>query len=134
VGCGNGVYLPELRRRGHPATVLGFDQSPGMVRTADALARTGVADAQRLPLRDAGVDLEAIPAEVDRIVAAQFAGHQTLTVTSARPSLLDGVARRPPANRLTGREPRGDGGQCPGDGLVARRGDLPGVPEVVRRQ
>jgi SAM-dependent methyltransferase len=57
VGCGNGAYLAELRRRGHTGAVLGFDLSPGMARTAGVFAGTAVADAQHLPLCDASVDL-----------------------------------------------------------------------------
>jgi SAM-dependent methyltransferase len=57
VGCGNGVYLERLRRRGRNPTVVGFDLSAGMARAALAHAPTAVADAQALPLRDASVDV-----------------------------------------------------------------------------
>jgi SAM-dependent methyltransferase len=57
VGCGNGGYLAELRRRGHAGPVLGLDLSVGMARTARVSATTAVADAQRLPIRTGGVDL-----------------------------------------------------------------------------
>jgi SAM-dependent methyltransferase len=53
VGCGNGTYLGELRRRGHHGPLLGLDLSPGMAATAAAAAGvpTAVADAQLLPVR-----------------------------------------------------------------------------------
>lgn len=59
VGCGNGAYFPGLRRRIDPdGTVVGFDLSEGMLRTArhDG-ARLAVADAQALPLPDDVVDV-----------------------------------------------------------------------------
>jgi SAM-dependent methyltransferase len=57
VGCGNGVYLEHLRRRGTNPTVVGFDRSKGMARDAARFAPTAVADAQAIPLRDASVDV-----------------------------------------------------------------------------
>jgi SAM-dependent methyltransferase len=57
VGCGNGAYLAELRRRGHRGRVLGLDLSEGMARHSRAHAPTAIADAQALPLRDGGVDV-----------------------------------------------------------------------------
>jgi len=65
IGCGNGLYLAELARRGHAGPVLGVDMSPGMLRTArqraGGVGRTGpallAADATALPLRDAATDL-----------------------------------------------------------------------------
>jgi SAM-dependent methyltransferase len=57
VGCGIGVHLAELRRRGHTGPVLGLDRSGGMARQARAHARTAVADAQALPLGDGTVDV-----------------------------------------------------------------------------
>ena len=62
VGCGNGVYLAELVRRGHGRRLVGADLSPGMLRAARQ--RTGrpgpalvAADAAALPLRDSSADL-----------------------------------------------------------------------------
>jgi len=55
VGCGNGVYLAELGRRGHTGPVLGVDLSPGMLRAARGRAPGAgltVADATALPLPD----------------------------------------------------------------------------------
>ena len=57
VGCGNGAYLAELRRRGHTGPVLGLDLSEGMARYSRVHAPTTVADAQALPLRDGSVDI-----------------------------------------------------------------------------
>jgi ubiquinone/menaquinone biosynthesis C-methylase UbiE len=65
IGCGNGLYLAELARRGHAGAVLGVDMSPGMLRAARQRAgntgRSGrallTADATALPLRDAATDL-----------------------------------------------------------------------------
>src|SRR5579859_4553529 len=36
VGCGNGLYLAELARRGHAGPVAGVDLSPGMLGAARA--------------------------------------------------------------------------------------------------
>ena len=57
VGCGNGIYLAELRRRGHVGPVLGIDRSVGMAGHSRAHAATAVADAQALPLKDGSVDV-----------------------------------------------------------------------------
>jgi SAM-dependent methyltransferase len=75
VGCGNGIYLAELARRGLPGRVLGVDMSLGMLAaarqrltTAGDLAGPGpavgpvhvalaCADATALPLRDGAADL-----------------------------------------------------------------------------
>ncbi|MFC7479790.1 class I SAM-dependent methyltransferase [Luedemannella flava] len=57
VGCGNGRFLADLRRRGHTGPLLGLDHSAGMARASAAYASTAVADAQALPLRDDSVDV-----------------------------------------------------------------------------
>jgi len=57
VGCGNGRYLAELRRRGHCGPVVGLDLSAGMARESRGYAFTAVADAEHLPLRTGGVDV-----------------------------------------------------------------------------
>ena len=71
VGCGNGMYLAELARRGFRSRVLGVDLSFGMLAaTRQRLAATRVpvgaapapaalanADATALPLRDGAADL-----------------------------------------------------------------------------
>jgi SAM-dependent methyltransferase len=85
VGCGNGVYLAELTRRGHTGPVLGVDLSPGMLHAArDRIARATssvpgppasapaapgqgaapglvVADASALPLPAGATDLTMAP-------------------------------------------------------------------------
>ncbi|MEV4618665.1 class I SAM-dependent methyltransferase [Asanoa sp. NPDC049573] len=63
VGCGNGNYLAELRRRGHRGPLLGLDLSPGMAATAAAAsgAPTAVADAQFLPVGTATAGLTLAP-------------------------------------------------------------------------
>ncbi len=65
VGCGNGLYLAELARRGHVGHVLGIDMSTGMLRAARQRAGDAgwpsvallAADATALPLRDGAADL-----------------------------------------------------------------------------
>jgi SAM-dependent methyltransferase len=74
VGCGNGMYLAELARRGFPGRVLGVDLSPGMLAAArERLALTAArtvpavrvaltcADATALPLPDGAADLTLAP-------------------------------------------------------------------------
>jgi SAM-dependent methyltransferase len=63
VGCGTGRALPPLRAAVGPAgTVIGIDLTERMLETAAGLGRGGdadlvLADARRLPLRDASVDV-----------------------------------------------------------------------------
>ncbi|HET7018335.1 MAG TPA: class I SAM-dependent methyltransferase [Streptosporangiaceae bacterium] len=60
VGCGNGIYLAELGRRGHQGGQIGVDASPGMLaaaRAQSADAGFAVGDAVALPLRDGAVDV-----------------------------------------------------------------------------
>jgi len=64
IGCGNGIYLAELTRRGHAGRLLGADLSPGMLAVARSGAPTAgllVGDAAALPLADgvSGVTLAA---------------------------------------------------------------------------
>jgi SAM-dependent methyltransferase len=64
VGCGNGVYLAALARRGHAGRLLGADLSAGMLaitRTVATAAAVTVADAQRLPLADGTADVTLAP-------------------------------------------------------------------------
>ena len=68
VGCGNGMYLAELARRGCAGRVLGVDLSHGMLTAArqrlhgaaPAVALAN-ADATALPLRDGVADLALAP-------------------------------------------------------------------------
>jgi SAM-dependent methyltransferase len=65
IGCGNGVYLAELARRGHAGHLIGVDMSPGMLRAARQRTRDAgrlapaliAADATALPFRDSSADL-----------------------------------------------------------------------------
>ncbi len=65
VGCGNGLYLEELTRRGQAGRLIGVDMSPGMLAAARRRAREAGAfdlallagDAAALPLRDDSADL-----------------------------------------------------------------------------
>ena len=65
IGCGNGVYLAELTRRGQAGRLIGVDMSPGMLRAARQRTRDAgrlapallAADATALPLRDESADL-----------------------------------------------------------------------------
>ena len=60
IGCGNGLYLAELTRRGHAGPRAGVDLSPGMLLAARERERRApllAADAARLPLRDAAIDV-----------------------------------------------------------------------------
>ena len=59
IGCGNGLYLAELARRGHAGPVFGADISPGMLHAARHRTRQAAlvaADAKALPVRDAAAD------------------------------------------------------------------------------
>jgi ubiquinone/menaquinone biosynthesis C-methylase UbiE len=64
IGCGNGIYLAGLARRGHVGQVLGIDLSPGMLATAKAAAPgagLAVGDAAALPLADTVADVTLAP-------------------------------------------------------------------------
>lgn len=68
VGCGNGMYLAELARRGLGGRALGVDLSLGMLAAArtrlseaDGSAALANADAAALPLRDSTADLVLAP-------------------------------------------------------------------------
>jgi SAM-dependent methyltransferase len=64
IGCGNGVYLAELARRGHHGRMLGVDLSAGMLRAARARAATAgllAGDAAALPLADHVADVTLAP-------------------------------------------------------------------------
>jgi SAM-dependent methyltransferase len=78
IGCGNGLYLAELARRGHGGRLLGGDLSAGMLavtRNAAAGAAVAVADAARLPLAAAVADVTLAPHMLyhvpDRLAAAR---------------------------------------------------------------
>ena len=60
MGCGNGLYLGELERRGHHGPCAGMDLSPGMLSSArrrSPRATLLVGDAEALPARAAAFDV-----------------------------------------------------------------------------
>jgi SAM-dependent methyltransferase len=64
IGCGNGVYLAELVRRGHRGRVLGVDLSAGMLQAARAGAGPAgllAGDAAALPLAGDVADVTLAP-------------------------------------------------------------------------
>jgi len=64
IGCGNGAYLAELRRRRHGGRAVGVDVSAGMLTAARAAAPTAGllrGDASRLPLADERADVALAP-------------------------------------------------------------------------
>jgi SAM-dependent methyltransferase len=64
VGCGNGIYLAGLARRGHTGRLVGVDLSPGMLavtRAAVPGASLVVGDAAALPLADGAADATLAP-------------------------------------------------------------------------
>jgi SAM-dependent methyltransferase len=66
VGCGNGMYLAELARRGFRGRVLGVDLSFGMLaaarqRLAVAPAQAGLTQAEPAPPALANADVTALP-------------------------------------------------------------------------
>jgi SAM-dependent methyltransferase len=64
VGCGNGIYLAELMRRGHAGRAIGVDLSVGMLHAARGAARgaaLAAGDAAALPLADDVTDITLAP-------------------------------------------------------------------------
>ena len=64
VGCGNGIYLAGLARRGHRGPTIGVDLSPGMLaatRRGAPAARLVVGDAAALPVADQAADVTLAP-------------------------------------------------------------------------
>lgn len=64
VGCGNGIYLAGLARRGHRGPTIGVDLSPGMLAAAQRgapAARLTVGDAAALPVADHAADVTLAP-------------------------------------------------------------------------
>jgi SAM-dependent methyltransferase len=64
VGCGNGIYLAGLARRGHRGPMIGVDLSPGMLaaaRPGAPAAGLAVGDAAALPVADHRADVSLAP-------------------------------------------------------------------------
>jgi SAM-dependent methyltransferase len=64
VGCGNGIYLAGLARRGHRGPTIGVDLSPGMLAAARhgaPAAGLTVGDAAALPVADHTADVTLAP-------------------------------------------------------------------------
>jgi len=120
IGCGNGMYLAELARRGHAGPVVGVDLSAGMLHAARGRAPRAAliaGDAAALPLRDEASDLtlamhmlyhvpdpRAAVRELRRITRP---GGQVLVVLNGRDHLRElreavAAVRRPSADRQPG--------------------------------
>jgi SAM-dependent methyltransferase len=84
VGCGNGLYLAELARRGHAGRVLGVDLSPGMLQAArDRVPHVGMVagDAVALPLHDGACDLTMAMAMLDHVPDPRAAVRELRRIT-----------------------------------------------------
>ncbi len=84
VGCGNGVYLAALARRGHAGAAIGVDLSPGMLRAARAAAgqaRLVVGDAAALPIRDGAADVTLAATMLHHVPDRQAAARELRRVT-----------------------------------------------------
>jgi SAM-dependent methyltransferase len=102
IGCGNGLYLAELARRGHAGRLLGTDLSAGMLAAARQrvpAAALAVGDAAALPLADGAADVTLAPHMLyhvpDRAAAAREfrrvtrPGGQLLVVLNAADHLAE---------------------------------------------
>jgi SAM-dependent methyltransferase len=99
VGCGNGRYLSELRKRGHAGTVIGLDMSVGMLRAAGAQtagaqkvgALLAQADAAALPLRSGSAELALAMHMLYHVPDPSLAVHELRRVTAAGGQVLVGL-------------------------------------------
>lgn len=102
IGCGNGVYLAELARRGHDGRTIGVDLSAGMLQAARASADAAgllAGDAAALPLADGVADITLAPHMLyhvpDRLAAVRELrritrpGGQVLVVLNAADHLAE---------------------------------------------
>ncbi len=91
VGCGNGLYLAELARRGHDGRLIGADLSAGMLAAASSRS-TGAglvtADAATLPLADGAVDVTLAPHMLYHVPDRSAAVREFRRVTRAGGQLL----------------------------------------------
>src|SRR5579863_8814549 len=86
IGCGNGMYLAELSRRGHAGPVVGVDLSTGMLHAARRRApgtRLIAADAAALPLRDGAFGLTMAMQMLDHVPGPDAAVRELRRVTRA---------------------------------------------------
>lgn len=86
VGCGNGVYLAGLARRGHAGRVLGVDLSPGMLAAARGRApeaRLLAGDAAALPLADSVAHVMLAPHMLNHVPDQLAAAREFRRVTRA---------------------------------------------------
>jgi len=82
VGCGNGMYLAELARRGFAGRVLGLDLSPGML----AAAR------ERLTSADPATSMESASAPGAQATASSASKVELLAADATALPLRDGTA------------------------------------------
>jgi SAM-dependent methyltransferase len=74
VGCGNGVYLDEMRAR--QTNAVGCDLSLGMLRSAAAHSALLNADVTKLPLRDNSFDVVLAPHMLYHVRDREAAAHE----------------------------------------------------------
>jgi SAM-dependent methyltransferase len=91
VGCGNGIYLAGLARRGHRGRTLGVDLSPGMLATARSAAPAAgltVGDAAALPVADKVADVTLAPHMLYHVPDPAAAAAEFRRITRAGGQLL----------------------------------------------
>ena len=91
IGCGNGIYLAGLARRGHLGRLLGVDLSPGMLAAARVRAPdTGllVGDAAALPLADGVTDVSLAPHMLYHVPDRQAAVRELRRITRSGGQVL----------------------------------------------
>jgi ubiquinone/menaquinone biosynthesis C-methylase UbiE len=91
IGCGNGIYLSELARRGHAGLLLGVDLSPGMLAAAHLRAPDAgllVGDAAALPLADDVTDVSLAPHMLYHVPDRQAAARELRRITRSGGQLL----------------------------------------------
>lgn len=94
VGCGNGLYLAELERRGHSGAVVGVDVSPGMLQSARRRAPHAAllaGDAASLPLRDGVGDLTLAMHMLYHVAAPEAAAREFRRITRPGGRVLVGL-------------------------------------------
>jgi SAM-dependent methyltransferase len=87
VGCGNGLYLAELARRGHRGHLVGLDLSPGMLHAVRQRTRRPAllaADAAALPLRDGSAGLTLAMHMLYHVPEPELAVRELRRITGGR--------------------------------------------------